>query len=161
MSKTQKDKKDDIVAEMAEVCSVRVGDHIYGIPIRHVVEIVGAALPQRVPLAPGFVGGLIHYRGDVLTTISIRRLLNMSDHDGAQDVLVLESAGCTFGVLVDGVIEVMTVSSADYEATPCTLEESRRTLFAGAYKLRDGLIVMLLPEQLDPMRLPRAAGALA
>ena len=30
-------------------------------------------------------------------------------------------------------------------------------LFAGAYKLRDELMVMLDPERLDPMRLAKAA----
>jgi purine-binding chemotaxis protein CheW len=124
-----------------------------------VCEIVGGAHPQRVPLAPGFVGGLVHYRGDVLTTVSLRQLLNMPEYDGAQHVLVLESAAGNFGLLVDGVTEVTTVSSADFEAIPSTLEGSRRNLFASACKLPDGLMVMLQPEQLEPMHLARAAGA--
>ena len=52
-----------------EICSVRVGQGMYGIPITHILEIVGEAKPQRVPLAPGFIGGMVHYRGDVLTTV--------------------------------------------------------------------------------------------
>ncbi len=59
-------------------------------PITHILEIVGAARPQPVPLAPAFVGGLVHYRGDVLTTVSLRQLLGMPPRDGAQDILVLE-----------------------------------------------------------------------
>jgi purine-binding chemotaxis protein CheW len=53
-----------------EMCSVQVGDTLFGLPISHILEIVGSARPQPVPMAPGFVGGLVHYRGDVLTTIS-------------------------------------------------------------------------------------------
>ena len=60
-----------------EMCSVRVGDALFGLPISHILEIVGSARPQPVPLAPGFVGGLVHYRGDVLTTISLRHLLGL------------------------------------------------------------------------------------
>ena len=56
--------------------------------------------------------------------------------------------------------EVLTVSSAEYEPNPSTLDERSRALFAGAYKLKDSLLVMLDPERLDPMRLggARAAG---
>ena len=48
---------------------------------------------------------------------------------------------------------MLTVSSADYEPNPSILDERRRALFAGAYKLKDSLLVMLDPERLDPMRL--------
>ena len=58
-----------------EMCSVRLGKTLFGVPITHILEIVGAARPQPVPLAPVFVGGLVHYRGDVLTTVSLRQLL--------------------------------------------------------------------------------------
>jgi purine-binding chemotaxis protein CheW len=149
-------RKKDEAAKFEEVCSVRVGDGLYGVPITHILEIVGGAKPQVVPLAPGFVGGLMHYRGDVLTTVSLRRLLGIGEREGPQDLLVVESAAGCFGLLVDSVVEVMTVSSEDYERNPSTLEERRRVLFAGAYKLKNGLMVMLDPERLEPMRLARA-----
>ena len=119
----------------------------------HILEIVGGARPQPVPLAPKFVGGLVHYRGDVLTTVSLRHLLELPPKDGPQDILVLESSGGCFGLLVDSVGEVLTVSSVDYEPNPSILDERRRALFAGAYKLKDSLLIMLDPERLDPVRL--------
>jgi purine-binding chemotaxis protein CheW len=140
-------------ASLIEVCSVRVGNTLFGVPITHILEIVGGAQPQPVPLAPEYVGGLVHYRGDVLTTVSLRQLLALAAKDGAQDILVLESAGGCSGLLVDSVGEVLTVSGDDYEANPSTLDERRRSLLAGAYKLKDGLLVMLDPDRLDPMRL--------
>ncbi len=144
---------------LVEVCSVRLGNTLFGVPITHILEIVGAARPQPVPLAPGFVGGLVHYRGDVLTTVSLRHLLGLPPKDGAQDILVLDSAGGCFGLLVDSVGEVLTVSSAGYEPNPSILNEHRRALLAGAYKLKDGLLVMLDPDRLDPMRLGAAHAA--
>jgi purine-binding chemotaxis protein CheW len=146
-------------ATLMEMCTVRLGSSIFGVPITHILEIVGAAKPQPVPLAPIFVGGLMHYRGDVLTTVSLRQLLDMPPKEGRQDLLVLESAGGIFGLLVDSVSEVLTVSSADYEPNPSILDERRGMLFAGAYKLKDSLLVMLDPEQLDPMRLSATRAA--
>jgi purine-binding chemotaxis protein CheW len=143
----------------AEMCSVRVGQGLFGVPITHILEIVGSARPQPVPLAPSYVGGLVHYRGDVLTTVSLRQLLALPPRDGKQDILVLESSGGIFGLLVDSVGEVLTVSSTDHEPNPSILDERRRALFDGAYKLKDSLLVMLDPERLDPMRLGAAQAA--
>jgi purine-binding chemotaxis protein CheW len=139
-----------------EMCSVCVGTKLYGIPITHILEIVGGTAPQIVPLAPEFVGGLFHYRGDVLTTVSLRHLLGLPKREDRQDVLVLESSSGCFGLLVDSVGEVLQVSAANHEPNPSILDERRCALFAGAYKLQDGLLVMLDPERLDPMRLAAA-----
>jgi purine-binding chemotaxis protein CheW len=156
-------RKEKTAATLLEMCSVRLGTTLFGVPITHILEIVGGARPRPVPLAPSFVGGLVHYRGDVLTTVSLRKLLDMPARDGPQDILVLESSSGCFGLLADSVGEVLTVSSADYEPNPSILDERRRALFAGAYKLKDSLLVMLDPERLDPMRLDamRQTGAQA
>lgn len=138
---------------LLEVCSVRLAETWFGVPITHILEIVGSARPQPVPLAPAYVGGLVHYRGDVLTTVSLRQLLGLPPKDGPLDILVLESAGGCFGLLVDAVGEVLTVSSADHEPNPSILDQHRKALFAGAYKLKDKLLIMLDPERLDPLRL--------
>src|ERR1039458_6028478 len=132
--------------DLAEICSVRLGQGLFGVPITHILEIVGGTCPQPIPLAPPFVGGLVHYRGDVLTTVSLRQLLSLPPKEGAQDILVIESSGGCFGLLVDSVGEVptvSTVSSADFEPNPSIIDERRRALFAGAYKLKGGLMVML------------------
>jgi purine-binding chemotaxis protein CheW len=158
MSKqTASRSKKKSASAMVQICSVRVGQGAFGIPIRHILEIVGSARPQPVPLAPGFVGGLVHYRGDVLTTVSLRQLLGMSPVEGTQDILVLESPGGCYGLLVDSVNEVLTISVAELEANPSTLDDSHRKLFAGAYKLKNNLLVMLDPAKLDPIQLGAAA----
>jgi purine-binding chemotaxis protein CheW len=152
-------RKEKAAATLVEVCTVLLGTSMFGLPITHILEIIGAVMPQPVPLAPIFVGGLVHYRGDVLTTVSLRQLLDLPPMEFRQDLLVLENAGGIFGLLVDSVSEVLTVSSADYEPNPSILNERRRALFAGAYKLKNSLLVMLDPEQLDPMRLSAARAA--
>ena len=91
--KTALTLRKDSAAPLLEMCSVRVGQTLFGIAIAHIVEIVGGARPQLVPLAPEFVGGLVHYRGDVLTTVSLRHLLGMPPREGPQDILVLEGEG--------------------------------------------------------------------
>ncbi|HTB97266.1 MAG TPA: chemotaxis protein CheW [Terracidiphilus sp.] len=146
-------------ASFADVCSVRVGPSLFGLPIRHILEIVGSVLPQAVPLAPPFVGGLVHYRGDVLTTVSMRFLLSLPPLHAPQAILVLESPGGAFGLLVDSVVEVLTLAESDLEPNPATLGDACKHLFTGAYKLKSNLLVMLDPEGLDPLRLSTAQAA--
>lgn len=151
----------EVAAQQVEVCSVRVGDTWYGVPIAHVLEILGKPPTQPVPLAPHFVGGLVHYRGEVLTAISLRRVLGMEAAPGAEDVLVFESGDGPFGMFVDSVGEVMHVSAEEHEPNPATLDSRRQNLFAGAWKLKEGLLVTLDPERLHPMRLAAQAAAAA
>ena len=144
---------------LIEMCSVRLGETMFAVPIRHILEIIGSACPQPVPLAPKFVGGLIHYRGDVLTTVSFRHLLGLPPVDRPQDILVFESIGGCFGVLVDAVGEVLTVSSNDCEPNPSTLDEHKKSLFTGSYNLDGRLLVTFDPERLDPMNLTATQAA--
>ena len=146
----------DQLSHHQEVCSVRVGGTCYGIPIAHILEILGKPATQPVPLAPFFVGGLVHYRGEVLTAISLRRLLALEPASSPEDVLVFESADGPFGLFVDSVGEVLSVSDSDHEPNPPTLDTRRQSLFSGAWKLRDRLLVTLDPVSLDPMRLTSA-----
>ncbi|HVW76278.1 MAG TPA: chemotaxis protein CheW [Alloacidobacterium sp.] len=145
-----------MVDERIEMCSVRVGQTLYGVPIMRILEILGKPAKQLVPLAPSYIGGLVHYRGEVLTTVSLRRLLGMPERDHMEDILVFEGADGYFGLLVDEVEEVMTVMPSDFEHNPSTLDDRRKALFAGTYKLKDGLLVMLDPERLDPVQLAEA-----
>ena len=139
--------------ELEEICSVRVGDGLYGLPIAHIIEILGGMRPKPVPLAPSFVGGLVHYRGDVLTSVSLRELLGLGPREETQALLVVEGSGGPFGLLVDTVGNIVRVSASDYEANPRIVQENRRVLFAGAYKLQQSLLIMLDPAQLEPARL--------
>jgi purine-binding chemotaxis protein CheW len=145
--------------EGIEMCSVVIGQTLYGVPVMRILEILGKPSKQPVPLAPGYIGGLVHYRGEVLTAVSLRRLLNMPAHDAIEDILVFEGADGYFGLLVDEVGEVMTVLPADFEGNPSTLDDRRKSLFAGTYKLSNALLVMLDPERLDPVCLAETAPA--
>jgi len=136
-----------------EVCSVRVGETLYGIPIAHLLEIVGKPGREPIPLAPSFIGGLVHYRGEVLAAVSLRRLLGLEPAGAAEDVLVFEGASEQFGVMVDAVGEILNVSAADFEPNPATLNPRLQALFSGVWKLSDRLLIRLEPERLDPMHL--------
>ena len=141
--------------EAVSLCTFYAGNTIFGIDTRKICEVLGGCDLHCVPMAPVFIGGVVPYRGDVLTTVSFRALLGLDEQVDKSAVLVLEDeeVGERFGLLVDAVGGVVTLSGDLLEANPCTLEPRERWLFDGAYKLRTGLMVRLDPLRLRPSRL--------
>src|SRR5215469_756949 len=129
---------------MLPVCSLTIGDEMYCINTQRIQEVLGTWKLQKMPLAPGYIAGVISNRGAVLTTVSLRVLLGLDEQVRSNAVLVLESgAEEGFGLMVDAVGGVVSLGAETLEANPSTLDARGRALFAGAYKLPDGLVVKL------------------
>jgi len=145
----------DLVGTMS-VCSIRAGQGLFGIETSQIHEVLGAAVPQSVPLAPEYIAGVVPYRGDVLTTVSFRVLLGLEKKTGSNCVLVLEDEDNErFGLMVDGVGRVMNIPGEVLEANPSALDARSQALFDGVYRLPSALMVRLDPRQLRPLRLAR------
>ena len=139
-------------ADAVSLCSLHAGGEIFGIDTKRIREVLGVRAAQRVPLAPGYIGGVVPYRGEVLTAVSFRALLGMAPYEATSCILVLEEeeAGAHFGLMVDSVGGVVTVSKGALEANPTTLDERGKAIFDGAYKTAKGLIVQLDTRKLRP-----------
>ena len=141
--------------DVVSLCSMFAGGESFGIDTRKIREVLGKRELQRVPLAPSMIGGVVPYRGEVLTTVNFRALLGMESYGGAGCILVLDDDedGERFGLAVDEVGGVVTVNRSTLEANPTTLEARCKWLFDGAYKMQTGLMVQLDPRKLRPSRL--------
>ena len=137
------------------ICSLRVGTGLFGIDTRQIREVLGTTAPQRVPLAPEYIAGVVSYRGEVLTTVSFRALLGLECRAGSNCILVFdgEQNEERFGLIVDGVSGVIAVEPSALEANPSGLDARSMEMFDGAYKLPSGLLIHLDPRRLRPSRL--------
>ena len=148
---------DDVLdkTDAVSLCSLYAGSESFGIDTRKIREVLGERELQRVPMSPAFIAGVVPYRGEVLTAVNLRALLGMEEHSGRSCVLVMEDDGGAerFGLMVDAVGGVVTVSRRGLEPNPCTLEARGKWLFDGAYKMESGLMVQLDPQKLRPTRL--------
>jgi purine-binding chemotaxis protein CheW len=141
--------------QAVSLCSLRAGTVQFGIDTRQIREVLGNTTPQRVPLAPEYIAGVVSYRGEVLTTVSLRALLGLDRWGGTNCVLVLddEANDERFGLMVDGVGGVVTMGRDALEPNPSALDARSMALFVGTYKMPAGLMVRLEPRQLRPSRL--------
>lgn len=124
--------------DLESLCSLYVGSEIFGIDTKKIREVLGERRPQRVPLSPAFVSGVVPYRGEVLAAVNLRSLLGMESCNEGHCVLVMEDVEGAerFGLVVDGVGGVVTVSGRMLEPNPSTLEARAKWLFEGG--LQDG-----------------------
>lgn len=141
--------------DVVSLCSLFASSESFGIDTRKIREVLGKRDLQRVPMAPAYIGGVVPYRGEVLTAVNLRALLGMGESEATSCVLVLEDDEVAerFGLMVDEVGGVVTVNRRTLETNPSTLEAKGKWLFDGAYKMQTGLMVQLDPAKLRPSRL--------
>lgn len=138
--------------ETLSLCSFTAGGRLFGIETRRIREVVGEPQMQSVPLAPATIGGVMAYRGEVLTVVCLTALLGGSGAEAGWPVLVLDGDEDEprFALRVQSVGGVVTVESRARAANPCTLDEAGREIFRGAFRTAAGLLVELDAERLRP-----------
>lgn len=134
------------VDDAIQYVTVTVGEQLFGIPIARVrdVFVVGTLTP--VPLAPPEVQGLVNLRGRVVTAVCMRRRLGLpalEPTSGSVMAVGLEQGDESFGLIVDGVGEVMRVPVDTREPTPPHLGSRWASLASHIHRLEDRLLIVL------------------
>ena len=134
-----------------QYCTFFLNDLLFGVQVMEVEEIMSHHKIEPVPLAPNKIAGLVNHRGQIVTAIDMRRRLDFPPAAPAESFMML-IARCkdeTFGLVVDKIGDVLSVSSDSFEPAPETMQGTARELVEGAYKLQDRLLL--------PLSLPRIA----
>ncbi len=102
----------------------QLGNETYGLPILDVREIIGLMPITAVPRAPAFVRGVINLRGKVIPVIDLRLQFGMEPCPATDQTVVIvvqctvEGRSLTMGLLVDRVLEVLSIGSDQVEPPP-------------------------------------------
>jgi purine-binding chemotaxis protein CheW len=103
----------------------KLAEEAYGLEIVEVREIIGLMAITRVPRGPEFLRGVINLRGKVIPVMDLRVRFGMPaavETDQTVIIVVQSSVGgksLTMGILVDQVLEVLSIESDDIEPPPC------------------------------------------
>ena len=97
-----------------------IADEVYGIPIAHVAEIIGAQRFTAVPDPRPFMKGVTNLRGTVIPVMDVRIRLAMKPRevDERTCIVVVQLDDTVVGLLIDTISEVVEVAPAAIEAVP-------------------------------------------
>lgn len=120
-------------------------NHLYGVDVDAVQEVLRSQPRTRIPLAPRSLAGLINLRGQVLSAVDMRAQLDLPERSSDVEpmVVVIRVSGEPVAMLVDTIGSVVDVESDQFELPPDTLSGPSRDLILGAYKLTDHLLLAL------------------
>lgn len=133
-----------------QLLTFTLSNQIFGVPVLQVNDVLGPQKITRTPLSPLAISGVMNLRGRIVTAVDARRCMNQPDR-GAEDnsmSVVVEQKGELFGLVVDSVGDVLSLSKDSFEATPETLDPVWRSVAAGIHKLEDRILVVLDVDQL-------------
>ena len=135
---------------MEQLCSFQLAGMTFGVPAVEVQEIMRAQPITNVPLADPATAGLMNLRGQIVTTIDLRARLGLtprSAEDRPINVVIRTSEGL-FSLLVDAIGDVVVPAREILDVIPENVPTHFRDLIAGAYKLPDRLLFVLLLDRL-------------
>jgi purine-binding chemotaxis protein CheW len=105
-------------AQKGRYLAFLLGNEAYGIEIKYVTEIIGIQSITEMPEMPDYVKGIINLRGRIIPLIDVRLHFGKAPraYDDRTCVIVVGVDGFSYGLIVDSVYEVMSIT--DEETSP-------------------------------------------
>lgn len=137
------------MAHTSQFCTFYLDKLLFGVELKGVQEVIRSLDMTKVPLAPSVVSGLINLRGQIVTAVNLRRLLELEPSPpGARAMnVVVRSEDGSVSLLVDEIGDVVEVDDSSFERPPETLRGTVRTMITGVHKLNNQLMLVLDTEK--------------
>jgi purine-binding chemotaxis protein CheW len=103
-----------------EYLAFTLGDEVYGIDILMVQEIRAYETVTKIANTPDFIKGVINLRGVIVPIVDMRIKFRLGavDYNQFTVVIVLNVCGRVIGMVVDGVSDVIALTSEQIHAAP-------------------------------------------
>lgn len=132
-----------------ELLAFRLGREEYALDILRIREILKPREVTEVPRAPTFVLGVVAVRGQVIPVVDLRLRLRLPAGPPTREsrILIVTKGEERYGVLVDGVQQVVRLRDEDVEPPPRTLGAHDLEFLLGIGRPKSDRMLILL--QLD------------
>ena len=107
-------------APASQYLTLNLAQEEYGVDILAVREIRGWTPVTRIPQAPPYVLGVLNLRGAIVPVIDMRLRFGLprEEYTANTVTVIVTVAGRNFGVVVDGVSDVLDVTAANLRPVP-------------------------------------------
>lgn len=121
--------------------SFEVGTETYVHSVDKIKEIIPYASPVPVPGSPCFAEGILNVRGNVVTVLSSRLLLDLQEARCPEEgrIMILEVDGEQFGISVDSVGHIIDFQSGQAEWSD---QGKTNSMVKGTLYLNDQLYIL-------------------
>jgi len=146
----------------------RLGNESYGVTVLKVREIIRLQALTLVPQMPEYIKGVVNLRGKIVPVIDLRLKFGLEDiRDGEQTCIVVvqittsSQSAVTMGVIVDGVEEVIQISTTDVEPAPDFGTQVDTQYILGMAKIKGVVKILLDIDQVVSAETIERAGQLS
>jgi purine-binding chemotaxis protein CheW len=152
--------QDAAVPGSQQVLTFVLGSETYGVDILRVQEIRGWSSVTKIPHAPPHVLGVLNLRGSIVPIVDMRMQFNLerAEYTAVTVIIVLSVQSRTgrrdFGVVVDGVSDVVTVDQAQVKPAPDLGSRAATEHIRGLMPVSDRMVVLLDIDRLIGGQLP-------
>jgi purine-binding chemotaxis protein CheW len=132
-----------------QVLTFVLGSETYGVDILRVQEIRGWSAVTKIPHAPPHVLGVLNLRGSIVPIVDLRMRFNLdrAEYTAITVIIVLSVHSATgkrhFGVVVDGVSDVVDVNSAEVKPAPDLGARAATEHIRGLVPIAERMVVLL------------------
>lgn len=130
---------------LTEYVTLHLADQLFGAPVTEVHDVFAPQNLTPVPLSQAEVAGVLNLRGRIVTAIDTRARLGLEPRKHNADCMAVgvEFNGESFGLIIDGVGEVMGLPTDGVESTPSNLDPRWQAVSRGVYRLDGRLLIIL------------------
>lgn len=117
---------------------------LFGVPIAHVVQIIGMQAITEIPDFPSYAKGIINLRGSIIPLIDIRLRLGKeeSQYNERTCIIVTNMDENDIGFIVDEVDSVVTIAD-DLIAPPPQISGSAGSYITGVGTAESGVVLLI------------------
>jgi purine-binding chemotaxis protein CheW len=132
-----------------QVLTFVLGNETYGVDILRVQEIRGFSAVTKIPHAPSHVLGVLNLRGSIVPIVDLRMRFSLerAEYNAVTVIIVLSVQSSTgrrdFGVVVDGVSDVVDVNKAEVRPAPELGSASATEYILGLVPVAERMVVLL------------------
>jgi len=136
-------------SESRQVLTFVLGNETYGVDILRVQEIRGWSAVTKIPQAPPHVLGVLNLRGSIVPIVDLRMRLSLerAEYTAVTVIIVLSVVSTSgrrdFGVVVDGVSDVVDVKESDVRPAPDLGSRSATDYIRGLVPVSERMVVLL------------------
>jgi purine-binding chemotaxis protein CheW len=126
-----------------------VCDELFAVNVAKVLEVLQKQRITHVPNAPGYIKGIINFRGEVVPVFESRTKFNLPERIEMDAyviiVLDLSKGGDVFrlGAIVDRVKDVISIEDNEIKPVPTMSKDFNADFLQGIFKLREDFIMLL------------------